>query len=466
MSKERRISVASIVVLILIIVFQYWQTQPLYVTIKTLEKDKMTLAEEIKTLEEDFPHLITEIMGPLREKYLEKKVTIQGYLAVIGDNTPILVQDLDLLLINMPIPEDLYIPLIGLNPEEAFEHFGALVHIKGRLTEEFEKPVFDLDPDFEKLIVVKPSKDWVLRMAYWALTIEAKIEASAIFSPNYSVLISGGGNAAHSRYWNDLKKMYSILVNDYNYNPSRIIVIYKDGIAEDNDIPVDYSATLANVTAAFTSISNKITSNQDLFIFTTNHGSGFHPTDPYNIFLFGDIDTDGDEPETGYSEATYNRDFNIDGDTNDIIQVDEVLNLYQNERLVDDDLADMLDEITCRQMIIVMEQCFSGGFIHELSASNRVVMTACLEEEFSWSCDTEGDYDEFVYHFMLGIEEPDLDGDDNDDGRVSISEAFNYAAQNDSTSETPMYDDNGDNLGHPEPLPNGGDGSNGDSVYI
>ena len=453
MSKERRISLVAVVILIAIIAFQYWQTQPLYVTIKTLE--------------EDFPHLIAEIKGPLRDQYLEKKVTIEGYLAVIEDTIPILVQDLELLFINMPIPEDLYIRLTGLNLEEAFDHFGALVRIKGRLIEEFEKPVFNLDiPEFEKRIVVLPSEEWVSRWAEWRSIILATFESRVFYSPNYAVLISGGGNAPYFRYWNDLKKMYSILVNDYALHPSRIVVIYKDGIAEDSDIPVNYSATLANVTAAFTSIANNITFNQDLFIFTTNHGSGFHPTDHYNIFLYGDIDTDGDEPETGYSEAAYNRDFTDDGDRNDIIQVDEILHLFQNERLVDDDLADMLDDITCRQMIIVMGQCFSGGFIHDLSASNRIVMTACLEEEFSWICDTEGNYDEFVYQFMSGIEKPDLDGDDDADGRVSMSEAFNYAAQNDSRNETPMYDDNGDNLGHHEPLPNGGDGSNGDSIYI
>lgn len=60
--------------------------------------------------------------------------------------------------------------------------------------------------------------------------------------------------------------------------------------------------------------------------------------------------------------------------------------------------------------------------------------------------------------FFECVQESDLDRD--------IARYIEEPAQNDSRSETPLYDDNGDSSGHSEPLPNGGDGSNGDSIFL
>lgn len=45
-------------------------------------------------------------------------------------------------------------------------------------------------------------------------------------------------------------------------------------------------------------------------------------------------------------------------------------------------------------------------------------------------------------------------------------EAFNYASQKDSRNETPQYDDNGDQDGNEEPIPNGRDGSLGENTHL
>ena len=47
-----------------------------------------------------------------------------------------------------------------------------------------------------------------------------------------------------------------------------------------------------------------------------------------------------------------------------------------------------------------------------------------------------------------------------------MMEAFNYAASNDTYDEIPQYDDNGDAIGHPYPIPSGGDGSLGATTYL
>ena len=108
-------------------------------------------------------------------------------------------------------------------------------------------------------------------------------------------------------------------------------------------------------------------------------------------------------------------------------------------------------------MIIVMEQCVSGAFISHLSAEDRVILTACKDDEGSGPCDTEGCWDEFVYHFMCALvsfsfHDPIsvVDADYNTDGLISLKEAFIYAAITDSKSETPWYNDfyNGSTQGY------------------
>jgi hypothetical protein len=106
-------------------------------------------------------------------------------------------------------------------------------------------------------------------------------------------------------------------------------------------------------------------------------------------------------------------------------------------------------------MIIVMEQCVSGKFITHLSAEDRVILTACKDDEGSYGCDTEGNWDEFVYHFMCALisfsfHSPlsTVNADYNTDGLISMKEAFIHAALSDSRGETPWYNDNGNGQGY------------------
>jgi hypothetical protein len=123
-------------------------------------------------------------------------------------------------------------------------------------------------------------------------------------------------------------------------------------------------------------------------------------------------------------------------------------------------------------MIIVMEQCFSGGFIHELSGLNRVLLTDASEEESSWAEDTlfdaNGDpcFDEFVYHLMRVVNGEDMTADANSDHRISMVEAFNYASTKDNRPETPRYDDNGEGVGNTVTIPKGGDGVLGANIDL
>ena len=111
---------------------------------------------------------------------------------------------------------------------------------------------------------------------------------------NYAVIISGGANRNNNfvRYWNDCATIYSILVNKYGYDRDKIYVIMSDGTSNGLDrcllngtydsSPLDldgdglddiqYAATKTNISNVFNSLSNIISSDDEVFIFTTDHG--------------------------------------------------------------------------------------------------------------------------------------------------------------------------------------------------
>jgi hypothetical protein len=49
---------------------------------------------------------------------------------------------------------------------------------------------------------------------------------------------------------------------------------------------------------------------------------------------------------------------------------------------------------------------------------------------------------------------------------VSLAETFQFSAQYDNYNEVPQYDDNGDGISNPYPIPAGGDGDFGATVYL
>ena len=240
---------------------------------------------------------------------------------------------------------------------------------------------------------------------------------------NYAVIISGGGSMEnnHVRYWNDCSFIYKTLVNDYNYDRSHIYVLMSDGTNPANDrkwpngtydsspldldddgIPdIQYAATKSNLWLVFNELSNVLTQENDLFIYTTDHGY--------------------------------------------ILNSHSLLNLW-GESIYDYEFANLLSNINAHTISVVMGQCNSGGFIDDLSAANRVVMTACTANQSSWSMNNLY-YDEFVYHWTSAMAKKTPSGnsvnaDANSDGCISMEEAFLYAKNNDTQNETPQYNSN------------------------
>ncbi len=232
----------------------------------------------------------------------------------------------------------------------------------------------------------------------------------------YAVLVSGGWDASnnHSRYWNDLSFIYEALKKKYNYTDAEIIVLYANGThLPDEDLDgdgvddIDNSATKSNLTAVMEHVAKYIRDDGKFFFYSTNHGGHESGHDAY-LYLWG-------------------------------------------ETIRDDEFGALTKKINSKEAIYVMEQCYSGGMMDDILTAQTYpctnpkvcVMTAAKHDELSWSADTEGDYDEYVYHWTSAVygKTPGgaiVDADTNSDGLISMKEAHEYAKTNDSRAEHPL----------------------------
>ncbi|MFH2000108.1 MAG: C13 family peptidase [Planctomycetota bacterium] len=236
----------------------------------------------------------------------------------------------------------------------------------------------------------------------------------------YAVLMSGGASSGnnHVRYWNDLSNIYVTLVDSYGYKDENIIVLCSDGLDPapdqsnslnsdpdldgDGDDDIMYSCIVSNVQLVFNQLATTLTENDQLFIFTTDHGGS----------------------NSGWSVYE---------------------NMWNFETLADSALAAMVDALPDCTIITTMEQCYSGGFEDDLTATDRVFSSAAAYNEVSWAMPPDYVYDTYVFFWTAAVKGEDAYGvpcnaDLNGDNLVSIHEAFVYAEANDISDETPQYD--------------------------
>lgn len=256
------------------------------------------------------------------------------------------------------------------------------------------------------------------------LTNEVKSAAGR----TYAVILSGGHNkySNYERYWNDCSFVYQTLVNKYGVPKNNIAVVMSDGTnpAEDMHLttggykssPLDldydgrpdiqYAATHANVKNVLSNFSQRIEKDDHLFFYVIDHG--------------------GTRDENNQSYIC----------------------LWNEEKLHDYELADWLRPFNDKQVYVnaVLGQCFSGGFVEELTNVGCVVATASESDKSSYSC-RDIPYDEFVYHWTSAINGEDAFGklvssDVDNNNRVTMEEAFMYAKQKDRAPEHPQYKSN------------------------
>lgn len=111
------------------------------------------------------------------------------------------------------------------------------------------------------------------------------------------------------------------------------------------------------------------------------------------------------------------------------------------------ELNAMLAPLDAARLIVVNTTASSAGFINELSAEGRIIVTATKSVN-------ERNATRFMESFLQGLEDGSADG--NRDGRISLLEATHQAArltrdwfqsQGYLVTEHPLIDDNGDGLG-------------------
>ena len=264
------------------------------------------------------------------------------------------------------------------------------------------------------------------------MTAATSDENTLVMGPDhkFAVLISGGYYASMNaiRYWNDIAFMYKVLKYQYGYKDENIYVLFSDGLdpAADNKwgessnvdldgdgLPdIDYSATLENIDTVFGALAARMEEHDILLVYTTGHGAPYDP--------------DGDPTKT-------------------------ILYLWHNY-IVDDELAEQVKRIgSYDTMVFVMSQCYSGGFEgelaaateysfrrqHTMSTASRVcttrswvimnMMSSLIISPVHWR----------VHARTAGRYGPTRTGT----GAASIAEAFSFAVNNDSTTETPQFAD-------------------------
>jgi hypothetical protein len=137
------------------------------------------------------------------------------------------------------------------------------------------------------------------------------------------------------------------------------------------------------------------------------------------------------------------------------------LNLMDG-KMPDRSFARLVDQVPCAYRIICMQQCRSGGFIDDLRNDRTVILTACAADENAHRADSRDEtevvgrtryhHGEFNYYLLSALTErtptgTKVNADADGDGSVTMREAFDFVAEQESDVATPQYDDGDSGLG-------------------
>lgn len=267
-----------------------------------------------------------------------------------------------------------------------------------------------------------PTGNGVFRIDYPKKKQPSLVPSQPQRGQTFAVILNGGKNPYknNENYWYDCSFLYTTLRNIYNVPKNNIKVIMSDGtdpsldmkrygtdsvlvsspldLDDDGEPDIEYAATKENLSSVMSSLSKEVTDKDQLIFFVIDHGGRDDKTLSSYICLWGD----------------------------------DVL-LYPHE------LSEMLSGINAGYITIVLGQCNSGGFIEDLQGDNRLIMTACRDNELSY-CREEEPFDEFVYQWTSALAgctpygDP-VDADYNGDGTVSLLEAYRYAEEHDGYND-------------------------------
>lgn len=269
----------------------------------------------------------------------------------------------------------------------------------------------------------------------------------------WAVIICGDSPTPPTFSW-DTNYMYHVLSEHYAFNDDSIYYLHPD-ISTPG---VDNLTGHENVNWAIdTWLSSRSDSDDLIFIFFSDHGGGY--SDDLGAIRGGRIDESGDEGDEVWN-ATEGK----------WVGFDECLYLWNAQthvyqRYWDDELAANLNTLQYKTLIFACLACYSGGLIDDIGAPNRVIMTAANETHGAKSLGSPDNFCPWSEAFIDALHREDaywdpehglvhkgvpINADSNNDGKISMWEAWDYAWQNDIArlegKETPWLDDNGNGL--------------------
>jgi hypothetical protein len=263
----------------------------------------------------------------------------------------------------------------------------------------------------------------------------------------YALLFAG---FTMERHLNDLEFCYRTLADVYGVPKENIIVLSFNGsmtVVNDNwlgtspapalwpgdgtpyQMVINSAGTLGGLEAAFAELAAKMGPNDELFIHTNNHG-----------------DTDGTGSYIGYPSSFPG---GAGFDWGNVW-----VNLYAST------FAQMIAGLPAfRALVVMMEQCGSGGFGPNILGSSTAASTsfaaACVAGASSYGAVYNGaPWDAFAYQWIAAmagaypngsplLSNPDTDGS----FAVDTNDAFNYANTNGSSSDSPNISGSGSDPG-------------------
>lgn len=370
--------------------------------------------------------------------HIGEEFEVEGYIIDEGNGTPSITSKDKNYLFDGFYPEVEYLHLVLNRGDNLTDFHGRKVRIKGTLQANTENSIVGSagllgDPSLATLKVASINAVLLDSISYFTRPVRVlsfcqKYPLICSLSVNplatkCAILYSGGINSskAYTRYWNDLKMMYGILIAN-GYSAANIRVVYKDGVGNDTDIPVHYAANPTGFNDAINYMSARVNTRTQLFVMFNNHGGGYEISTSTN---YGVTDNNSDEPET----------------TN---KVDENYCYYGvSDKFIDDTIAAKINRLNFGNLIVVAKPCFSGGLIWDLRGANRIIITSGTEYQVTWP-HSSGNYGEMTYRFFSAVtgQTPDgttVNADLNSDGQISMYEAYIFIKNNDARDEQPQF---------------------------
>jgi hypothetical protein len=230
---------------------------------------------------------------------------------------------------------------------------------------------------------------------------------------SWAILIAGasGDPDLQREYLDELKSLRAALLGPLGFPGSQVTVLFEDPLKDPGMI--QQKSTMQALQEVCRDLAARVKKEDMVFVFIEGHAN--YDGDVYKLNLVG--------PDPTAS-----------------------------------DLASMLYSIPAQRFVVVNATSCSGGSLAALSQKGKVVIA-------STKSGTEKNRSHFGQFFVEAFRENAADSDKN--GRVSMLEAFTYAAlkveeyyqkKSDLQTEHPVLDDNGDGRGQGKPSPENGEG--------